>query len=81
MYRQIIIPTDKDHSVQLPENLYGKQVEVIVKEIPAKTTKAKRRANLPSSLKNKAFWDDIEYNPTFPSIDEIRRTAWPKRNW
>ena len=81
MYRQIIIPTTKEHSIELPENLYGKQVEITVKEISAKPAKVATAKKLPSTLKSKAFWDDIPYNSASPSIDELRKTAWPKRNW
>ena len=80
MYRQIIIPTTKEHSIELPENLYGKQVEITVKEITTKPAKVAAK-KLPANLKSKAFWDDIPYNSNFPSIEEIRKTAWPKRNW
>jgi len=81
MYRQIIIPTNKEHSIELPQNLYGKQVEITIKEIATKAAKSAHTKELPAGLKNKAFWDDIVYNPGFPSIEELRQTAWPKRNW
>jgi hypothetical protein len=29
MYRQIMVPTEKDHSVNLPKELYGFRVEVL----------------------------------------------------
>ena len=29
MYRQILTPTEKDHSVSLPKELYGFRVEVL----------------------------------------------------
>ena len=80
MYRQIIIPTDKEHSIELPENLYGKQVEITVKEIVAKIAKVAFIKKLPARLKNKAFWENIEYNPGFPSVEELRQNAWPKKN-
>jgi hypothetical protein len=81
MYRQIIIPTDKEHSIELPENLYGKQLEITVKEITAKPAKPAVTKKLPARLKSKAFWESIVYNPDFPSIEEIQQTAWPKSNW
>ncbi len=46
MYRQIITPTHQEHSLELPEHLYGKQVEITVKGVAnptAKTTGAKKR--------------------------------------
>ncbi len=30
MYKQIMIPTEKEHSIDLPKELYGVKVEVIV---------------------------------------------------
>ena len=80
MYRRIIIPTDKEHSIELPENLYGKQVEITIKKIATKPAKVSAAKKLPARLKNKAFWEAIEYNPGFPSVEEIRQIAWPKRN-
>ena len=70
MYRQIIIPTEKDHTIDLPVNLYGKKVEVIAFEIPADKNVVNGK---------KAFLADIEPIPDFPSIDEIRREAWPAK--
>ncbi len=78
MYRQIITPTDKEHSIELPENLYGKQIEITVKEVTVKTSASPGAKKLPARLKNKAFWENITYNPTFPSVEEIRQKAWPK---
>jgi len=86
MYRQIIIPTDKEHNIELPESLYGKQVEITVKEIVAKPARPAIAKELRIRLENKAFWEDIPYNPGFPSVEDIRhpfdklRGAWPKRN-
>jgi hypothetical protein len=80
MYRQIITPTNKEHSIELPENLYGKQIEITVKEIIVKTPAASGTKRLPARLKNKAFWENIDYNPAFPSVEEIRQKAWPKNN-
>ena len=80
MYRQIITPTHKEHSIELPENLYGKQVEITVKEVLAKTPKDIVTKKLPAHLKNKAFWENIVYNPGFPAVEEIRQKVWPKNN-
>jgi len=67
MYREIIIPTGKNHSVELPPSFYGKKVEVIAFEIePEKKTQSK----------NKRFLDDIESIPDFPSVEQIRKAGW-----
>ncbi len=55
MYRQVIIPTDKEHSIDLPENFYGKQVEITVKELPGKKASLTSVRKLPPNLKDKAF--------------------------
>ena len=34
MYRQIFVPTEKNHNVELPSELYGRKVEVIAFAIP-----------------------------------------------
>jgi len=46
MFRQIVIPTEKNHLITLPEDLYGKQVEVIAFELDRnKTTSANKRTS------------------------------------
>jgi len=72
MYRQILIPTEKDHKIELPADLYGKRVEVIAFEI-AEEKKSSANKN------SKDFLDDIESIPDFPSIDLIRKNAWPPK--
>jgi hypothetical protein len=74
MYRAVLTPTEKEHTIDLPEKFFGKKVEVLINEIFFSDS-----SPLPSDLKNKAFWEDIEYNPDFPSVEEIRQTAWPKK--
>lgn len=75
-YRQVLVPTKKKHSIELPEYLYGKKVEVVVREIGLPNG---FRTELPKDLKDKAFWEGIEFNPDFPSLEEIRTTSWPTR--
>ena len=70
MFRQIIVPTAKDHNVILPPNLYDKQVEVIAFEI---------EPNQVITAGKKNFLDDIEAIPDFPSIEKIRNEAWPEK--
>ncbi len=75
MYRQLIVPTEKDHTISLPPHLFGKQVEVVINEVEEIST----NLSLPSTLNDPAFWADIPFDPSFPSITEIRNTAWPLR--
>jgi len=68
MYRQILVPTEQKHNIELPPDLYGKQVEVIAFEIG-------EEKEIPKSKKN--FLADIEPIPDFPSIEQIRKKGWP----
>ncbi len=70
MYREIIIPTEKKHSIELPPSLYGKKVEVIAFEIESEKK---------VQGKKKKFLDDIEAIPDFPSIEQIRKEGWPEK--
>ncbi len=72
MYRAVLTPTEKNHTVELPKEFFGKEVVISVSEVVPPE-------DLPNNLKNKSFWEDIEFNPNFPSIGEIRKTAWPKK--
>ncbi len=74
MYRTVITPTEKEHTLELPKTFFGKKVEVLIHEVASST-------EFPKGLKNKAFWEDIEYNPDFPSQEDIRKTAWPTKDF
>lgn len=76
MYKEILIPTARAHTVKVPKGFYGKKVEVIVKEVSEPSAK---KSSLPANLKNKKFWEDIPYNSSFPSLTEIRMLAWPEK--
>lgn len=67
MFRQIVIPTEKNHLITLPEDLYGKQVEVIAFELDRNKT---------TSANKKNFLADIDAIPDFPSIEQIRKGEW-----
>ncbi len=74
MYRQIIIPNKKNRSIELPEEFFGKKVEVIAFEVKEEVyVKSQNRQT------SKNFLNDIEPIPDFPSIEEIRKDAWPER--
>lgn len=70
MYRQILTPDKENHSIELPEDLYGKKIEVIAFEI---------NEMQPSNTGVKNFLDDIEPIPDFPGIEKIRKNGWPEK--
>jgi hypothetical protein len=69
MFREIVVPTEKNHIIELPESMYGKTVEVIAFEIQPEK-KSPGREN---------FLGDIEPIPDFPSLEQIRKEGWPKK--
>jgi len=72
MLNEILVPDENHHSIELPKEFYGKKVQVIAFEV--------RENVIASNKSDEGFsWDDIEYNPDFPSIEEIRKTAWPSK--
>jgi hypothetical protein len=75
-YRKVLVPTKKKHSIELPEYLFGKKVEVVASEIGLPNGS---ETELPKDLKNKKFWEEIDFNPNFPSLEEIRSASWPRR--
>ena len=54
-----LIPTEKEHTITLPPDLYGKQVEILAFEISNEKKKVKKR---------KKFLDDIEAIPDFSHL-------------
>jgi len=72
MLSEILVPDEQHHSIELPKEFYGKKVQVIAFEIAGNDV-------LSENGEKKFTWDDIEYNPDFPSIEEIRKTAWPSK--
>lgn len=72
MYKQILIPDKKNHSISLPKDLYGKKVEVTVVEIID-------QVHTTTKTGKKHFLDDIEAISDFPGIDTIREKGWPER--
>ena len=78
MYRAIITPTENIHTIDLPEEFFGKKVEVTIVELSEPATKKKQ---LPSD--KKVSMDELFSTfgslPNFPAIEEIRNKAWPSK--
>jgi len=67
MFRQVIAPTAQNHTIELPVEFYGKKVEI---------TTVDSSNPQPGAI---GFLSDIEPIPDFPSIESIRKEAWPDR--
>lgn len=53
MYRKIVVPTERDHTVELPPEFYGQQVEVLAFTLPDELPETFREVDV------KAFYDTI----------------------
>ncbi len=78
-YKQILTPDKKNHSIEIPEQFFGKTIEVNVVELNG-TEKSQR----PTPPKGKVTSADellkhFGEAPDFPSIEEIRTKAWPSK--
>lgn len=77
MYKQILIPDKKNHSIEMPKQFFGKKVEVTVVEIDNAVSETYA---IPPPGKKVAIDELFEHfgiSPNFPSIEEIRDKAWP----
>ncbi len=80
MYKHTFTPDEKNHSINLPEEFYGKKVEVIV--IEAEEEKfAKPLVKLPKGKKVSVdqLFETFGSDPDFPLLEEIRAKAWPSK--
>jgi hypothetical protein len=72
MYRQIITPSKKNHSINLPEELFGKKIEVIMIEIG--DTDISGTHPLPPAGKKTSVSELLETfgaDPNFPATDRL----------
>ncbi len=79
MYKQVLIPDKNTHTIEMPEQFFGKKVEVIVVEL---VDTGFSISSVPPAGKKVPRNDLFEYfgaPPDFPSADEIRAKAWPAK--
>jgi len=79
MYRQVLIPDKKNHSIEMPEKFYGKKVEVIVVEIDETQTTVYPTPPLGKKIQATELLESFGASPDFPTIDEIRSKAWSSK--
>ncbi|MFM9840364.1 MAG: hypothetical protein ACKVOQ_19010 [Cyclobacteriaceae bacterium] len=79
MYRAIITPTEKEHSMELPKQFFGKKVEVTIVEM--ETLSKNKPHPLPQGKKISLtqLFENFGNAPDFPSIEDIRSKAWPSK--
>ena len=76
VYRQTLVPDKKNHSIEMPEQFYGRKVEVIVMDITADESPVPPTGKV-ISMNN--LFEDFGAAPDFSSIEEIRAKAWPSK--
>ncbi len=79
MYKQILVPDKKNHSVEMPEEFFGKKVEVTVVEIVNPTSDMYPIPPLGKKVAVDELFESFGMAPDFPSIEEIRTKAWPSK--
>ncbi len=79
MYRQILVPDKKNHSIEMPEKFFGKKVEVTVVEINDPALNAYPNPPVGKKIDVKELFENFGDAPDFPSIEEIRNKAWPAK--
>ncbi len=76
MYKQVLFPDKSNHTIEMPEEFFGKKVEVIVIEVGGASTNADRIPPTGKKIKIKELFENFGTAPDFPSIEEIRAKAW-----
>ncbi|MFN0049826.1 MAG: hypothetical protein ACKVOU_11950 [Cytophagales bacterium] len=78
MFRDTFTPTSENPSYEFPKEMYGKEVVIEDKKEESNIGKeVKTLADvLPEELLKNDWLKDVPYIPDFPSIEEIRKTAW-----
>jgi hypothetical protein len=79
MYRAIITPTENTHTIDLPEEFFGKKVEVTIVELSEPATKGNRRPLVNKKISLDELFSTFGSLPNFPTIEEIRNKAWPSK--
>ncbi len=77
-YKQILVPDIKNHSVEIPEAFFGKNVKVMIVEVIGQGEDTHRP--LPPSGKKVSGKQLLRHFGTahdFPTQEEIRAKAWP----
>ncbi|MFN0047924.1 MAG: hypothetical protein ACKVOU_02235 [Cytophagales bacterium] len=71
-----IVPTAENHVIELPKGLYGKEIEVEIRE---KTAKGKPLPPFAKSIETKILLKHFGNMPDFPTIEELRKQTAPNK--
>jgi len=79
MYKQVLIPDKKNHSIEMPEEFFGKKVEVTVVELSDADNVTRPVPPPGKKISVNELFENFGADPDFPSTDEIRVRAWPSK--
>ncbi len=79
VYKQVLIPDKKNHSVEMPEKFFGKKVEVTVKSIDSDTSTDHPTPPIGNPVNINELFENFGQAPDFPSADIIRQQSWPSK--
>lgn len=79
MYKQVLIPDKKNHSIEMPERFFGKKVEVIVVEIGESISREHPAPPAGKTISVNELFENFGAAPNFPSVEETRAKAWPSK--
>ena len=78
-YKQVLFPDKENHNFEMPEQFFGKKVEVIIVELNASSNDSNPvPPPAKKTLVNELF-ESFGAAPDFPSTEEIRSKAWPSK--
>jgi hypothetical protein len=79
MYKQVLVPDEKNHSFEMPKKFFGKKVEVIVVEVGESALKDHPHPPKGKKVNVNELFENFGTAPHFPPVDEIRTKAWSSK--
>ncbi len=78
-YRQVFTPDKENHSIEVPEQFFGKEIKVIIEDVDNSTKLTHPVPPKGKKVNIEELLEGFGTMPDFPSIEEIRAKAWPSK--
>ena len=79
IYKQSLVADKGNSTFEIPEEFFGKKVEITIVEIGDAISRTRYRLPPGKKVSASELLEHFGQAPDFPSIDEIRAKAWPKK--
>ena len=79
VYKQVLTPDKDNHIIEMPEQFFGKKVEVIVLELNESISGGNSALPVGKKISVNELFENFVASPDFPSVEEIREKAWPSK--